>query len=81
MSLQLIAHVSRGANHGQALTPHLHKDGMYVASMTRFEKDYVRVATVDELAILIAQGFRIRMSAQGIAPSLIAPKSIQILEG
>ena len=64
MSLQLIAHVSRGANHGQALTPHLHKDGMYVASMTRFKKDYVRVASVEELVILIAQGFRIREGVQ-----------------
>ncbi len=78
--MKLISQVSRGVNKGVELTPHRHKDGMYVASMTRFEKDYVRVASVEELSILMAQGFRVRMSAQGIAPSLIAPKSIKTLE-
>jgi len=77
MAMKLISQVSRGVNKGVELTPHRHKDGMYVASMTRFKKDYVRVASIDELAILLSQGFRIRMSAQGIAPSLIAPKSIR----
>lgn len=80
MAMKLISQVSRGANKGVELTPHRHKDGMYVASMSRFKKDYVRVASIEELAILIAQGFKVRMSAQGIAPSLIAPQSIQALK-
>lgn len=80
MPLKLIAHVSRGAKTGVELTSHRHEDGMYVASMTRFKKDYVRVASIEELTILIAQGFKVRMSAQGIAPSLIAPKSIKTLK-
>lgn len=33
MSHKLIAQVSRGANTGLLLTPHLHKDGMYVVQI------------------------------------------------
>ena len=54
--------VSRGAEAGVILRPHLHEDGKYVASMTRFEKDYVRVESIRELAILAKHGFSIRMS-------------------
>ncbi len=74
--------VSRGNEAGVVLTPHLHEDGKYVASMTRFEQDYVRVETVRELGILARNGFSVRMSnpysANHRAPSLISPGSIQI---
>ena len=59
------------------LTPHLYKDGKYVASKTRFKKDYVRVESLSELIILARRGFRIRMSNTDItnhrAPSLVIP--------
>jgi hypothetical protein len=75
--------VSRGDESGAALTPHLHEDGKYVASMTRFEKDYVRVESIRELGILAQHGFSIRMSSPGSvshrAPSLISPSSLQIV--
>ena len=71
--------VSRGDEKGVILTPHLHEDGKYVASMTRFEEDYVRVETFRELLILLRHGFSIRMSnpasAKHRAPSLISPAS------
>lgn len=74
--------VSRGNEPGAVLTPHLHEDGKYVASMTRFEQDYVRVESVRELAILAQHGFSVRMSsscsANHRAPSLISPGSLQI---
>lgn len=74
--------VSRGNEPGAVLTPHLHEDGMYVASMTRFEQDYVRVGSVRELGILAQHGFSIRMSSSSSAnhraPSLISPGSLQI---
>ena len=74
--------VSRGDEPGAVLTPHLHEDGKYVASMTRFEKDYVRVESIRELGILARHGFSIRMSssssAKHRAPSLISPSSLQI---
>ncbi|OAX87257.1 hypothetical protein A7D16_16230 [Xanthomonas nasturtii] len=75
--------VSRGREPGFVLTPHLHEDGKYVASMTRFEQDYVRVESVRELGILAQHGFSIRMSshisANHQAPSLISPGSLQII--
>lgn len=79
MSIQLKAYVKRGANAGVELTPHLNKEGFYIASMTRFEKDYVRVSSTAELAKLVKEGLSIRMSAPGVAPSLISPASITAL--
>ena len=70
--------VSRGDAAGTTLTPHLHEDGKYVASMTRFERDYVRVESIRELGILVRHGFSVRMSCSGNAPSLISPASILI---
>lgn len=74
--------VSRGDEPGTILTPHLHDDGKYVASMTRFERDYVRVESIRELGILAKHGFSIRMSSPSSvkhrAPSLISPGSLQM---
>lgn len=68
--------VNRGDEVSVVLTPHKYGDGKYVASMTRFEKDYVKVETLGELRTLAKHGFRIRMSnaksAKHRAPSLIA---------
>lgn len=76
--------VTRGAGKGVELQPHRHEDRKYVASMTRFERDYVRVDSLHELLILVRQGFRIRMSNQDCethrAPSLIAPDNLRISE-
>ena len=75
--------VSRGNEPGAVLTPHLHDDGKYVASMTRFEQDYIRVESIRELGILAKHGFSIRMSSLSStnhrAPSLISPGSLQIV--
>jgi hypothetical protein len=74
--------VSRGDEPGVVLTPHLHEDGKYVASMTRFENDYIRVESIRELGILAQHGFSIRMSSPSStnhrAPSLISPGSLKI---
>jgi hypothetical protein len=61
------------------LLPHKHDDGAYVVSMTRFERDYVRVFDPSELLSWLEKGYGLRMSnaASGIsAPSLIAPSKI-----
>lgn len=73
------AFVSRGPKAGTLLYPHQHKDGSYVVSMTRFEKDYVHLADLDEVLGWLEKGYRLRMSNKsgGIpAPSLIAPEAI-----
>lgn len=75
----LHAFVSRGANLGQILFPHLHDDGTYVVSKTRFEDDYVRLSDASDILSWLEKGYGLRMSNpdKGIkAPSLIAPKSI-----
>lgn len=78
------ATVKRGAAIGTILTPHRHPDGMYVVSMTRFEKDYIRVAAEADLPDWLAKGYHVRMSKPSVAShkaaSLIAPASIECSE-
>lgn len=77
--VKLHAFVSRGDKKGTILLPHRHEDGMYVVSLTRFERDYIRVANEKDILGWLEKGLSLRMSneAEGIAaPSLIAPKSI-----
>lgn len=72
------AKISRGNHKGKILTPHKHEDGMYVATTSRFEGDYVRVESIDELIALIQSGYGARMSnsSTGNAPSYIVNKNI-----
>jgi hypothetical protein len=75
----LHAFVSRGPKTGTILYPHRHRDGRYVVSMTRFEKDYVHVSDANELLGWLEKGFRLRMSNKdgGVtAPSLIEPGAV-----
>jgi hypothetical protein len=75
----LHAFVARGPKTGTILYPHLHRDGNYVVSMTKFKKDYKFVDDSSELLGWLEKGFRLRMSnkAGGIAtPSLIKPEKI-----
>ncbi len=75
----LHAFVSRGPKAGIILYPHRHRDGGYVVSMTRFEKDYIEVTDSSELLGWLEKGYRLRMSNKdgGIpAPSLIEPGAI-----
>jgi hypothetical protein len=76
---KLHAFVARGANAGTLLYPHKHRDGSYVVSMTRFEKDYIHVTDPADLLGWLEQGYRLRMSNKegGItSPSLIEPSKI-----
>lgn len=73
------AFVARGAEKGKLLYPHVHEDGMYVVSLTRFERDYMRVANENDLEGWMVEGYRLRMSnlAEQIkAPSLIVATKI-----
>ena len=75
----LHAFVSRGPNIGTILYPHKHRDGRFVVSMTRFEKDYIYVDDSAQLLGWLEKGYRLRMSNKdgGIpAPSLIEPGTI-----
>ena len=80
----LEAHVQRGKEAGITLQPHRYADSTYVASQTRFQRDYLRVGSLDRLLELWRQGYKIRMStpqsAHHRAPSLIAPTSIKLAQ-
>ena len=62
---------------GEKYYPHLHQDGFYVVSSTRFEQDYIKVKTLDEVYEYFKKGLKIRMSHNQSSPSLISPKSIK----
>ena len=75
----LHAFVARGKNKSTLLYPHLHEDGKFVVSKTRFIKDYVYVSDEADLERWLLNGFRLRMSnlTEGItAASLIEPRKI-----
>jgi hypothetical protein len=75
--------VTRGREKGVVLTPHRGEDGKYVASRTRFKKDYVKVEKVEDLILLMQKGYGVRMSNQDSdthrGPSLIRPSGIKIV--
>jgi len=78
--IELRAVVKRGKAAGTVLYPHLHRDGCYVVSLSRYEKDYIRVRSVDEVKEYLGRGYSLRMSNQNEAnhrsASLIAAGSI-----
>jgi hypothetical protein len=67
--------VRRGRATGKILRPHV-QDSHYVVSPTRFVVDYLRVPVSEPLERYLKQGLSLRMSAPGVAPSLISPGSI-----
>jgi hypothetical protein len=77
--MKIYAKVSRGPQKGETVTPHLHEDGMYVVSPTRFECDYRRVATLDDFAAEVKRGLKGRMSSPTVrGPRLFSATSITI---
>lgn len=81
--MKLISEVSRGPHKGLKLRPHRNRHGKLVASMTRFQRDYIFVDTEEQLDALRKKGYKIRMGGQdsGIrwAPSLINPERISVV--
>lgn len=69
---------NRGQYQGALLYPHLHSDGAYVATTSRYSVDYVRVSSLVELSALVRSGYGARMSNPEIpqAPSYISHGSI-----
>ena len=74
--------VKRGKYVGTVLTPHLHDDNHFVVSLSRFEKDYVRVKSEADLLDWITKGYSIRLSNPDVkshrSPSLISPSSLEL---
>lgn len=77
---KLQAKKNRGQFKGEPLFPHKHKDGMYIASSSRYEVDYIPVETEAELESLVRAGYGARMSNSEInqAQSFISSDKITI---
>ena len=77
--MKITAIVSRGKQKGEVVTPHIHKDGMYVVSPSRFKDDYIRVPTLEAFAAEVRKGLKGRMSSSVVkGPRLYSSSSIQI---
>lgn len=77
--MKIYAKVSRGPQKGELVSPHRHDDGMYVVSATRFERDYIRVPTLEAFVDEVRKGLRGRMSSPIVkGPRLFSPSSIHI---
>lgn len=76
----LTAIKASGDYEGEILYPHKYPDGCYVASTSKFEVDYVRVNTLEELEALVRAGYGVRMSSSKIPqpPSRIRSNKITI---
>jgi len=79
--IEITAKKARGMNKGETLYPHKYPDDMYVASTSKLEEDYIRVETLEELAVLIRCGHKARMSSPKLSdpPSGIVSKNIEIV--
>lgn len=77
--MKIHARVSRGDLKGEIVRLHRHANGTYVVSPTRFERYYIRVSTLEEVAAHIRKGLKCRMSSsRAMAPRLFSPASITI---
>jgi hypothetical protein len=78
--MRITARTKRGPKTGETLTPHLHRDGKYVVSETRFKEDHIYLDTLEEVASHIEAGFHVRMSPEvgKRAASLMSPASIKV---
>lgn len=71
--------VTRGPNKGTEMKPHRFPQGYFLASKgSNLRSEATEVKNESELASWVQLGYGIRMSADGIAPSLFMPKSITI---
>ncbi|MEC5318743.1 HNH endonuclease signature motif containing protein [Brenneria populi subsp. brevivirga] len=82
MALEAFVSKRSKLNAGKPLYPHKHKDGMFVASHSRFEVDYIRVETPEQLQALVEVGYGARMSnpALKVAASFVVSKNIRITD-
>ncbi|PSU70743.1 hypothetical protein C9J22_10245 [Photobacterium phosphoreum] len=64
---------------GKLLSPHCNKDKKYTASYSRFEVDYIKINTEQQLEALVRLGYKARMVNIDVGkPSLISSEAITI---
>lgn len=75
------ARKNRGTYKNELIYPHLHPDGTYVATNSKYKIDYIKVDSLDELSTLVRAGYGARMSNPRIpqAQSFICHENIIFL--
>lgn len=77
---RLQAVVKKGKAVGAVLTPHVHADGNYVVSLTKFERDYIRIGSESDLNQWVSEGYGVRMSNRAVpshrSPSFVCAASL-----
>lgn len=71
-----------GKNAGAIHTPHKYDDGTFVVSKTRYEKDYIHVASLVEVSAYLDKGYRVRVSNPTTrkSPSLVLKESVLVVK-
>jgi hypothetical protein len=81
MIVKKISAISRGKDRGATLFPHRYKEGHFLVTKGRQTSDHNRkVFDEGELVGMVNQGYGIRMSGPGHAPSTFMPQSLIISE-
>ena len=78
IQIEYIPHIGNYA--GKVFKPHQFKDGSYVVSKTRFQRDYMHVDTYEEIIKHLDMGYRVRVSDSitKSSPSLVRKESLKI---
>jgi len=77
--MKLVYTPKSGKLAGLPHVPHLNKDGLYIVSKDRFQRNYIYLNTLSEVYTYLKKGMKVRMSYKKNAPSLISFKSIKII--
>jgi hypothetical protein len=76
---RITAQVLRGQYAGVELTPHRYPNGAFRVSLSSNKAaDAVDVFSEDELVNWLRKGYGVRMSGDGVAPSIYTSKSVRI---
>ena len=79
MPLPIESRVHSGELKGETQPPWRDRQGFFIASSERFEKNYIRVVDLDSLANALVAGLKVRMKAERqTAAGLVKPESITI---
>ncbi|TKF14184.1 hypothetical protein FCV43_19725 [Vibrio genomosp. F6] len=65
---KIIARKNSGKHEGTIMTPHINREGYYVATTSKFAVDQVYIKTLEEVETLYLEGYGLRMSNKSVDP-------------
>ncbi|MQW93363.1 hypothetical protein GHJ48_13360 [Acinetobacter sp. dk771] len=77
--MELIYKPKSGNFVGLPHKPYKNKEGLFVVSKDRFQKNYIYVNTIEEVYAYLEKGLKVRMQYQNNSPSLINLMSLEII--